>query len=1046
MKNAVLTFLALQLAMQGLLYAQAPVGAISGLVTDARGARIRGATVVVSNKNTGLKRTLLTSDAGDYSAPALIPGVYEVTGDAKGFKQIVGEAVLEAGSTTEVNLVMQVGGGTESLTIEGTTPQIQYESHEVNGRITRLQIDGLPVNGRNYLEFIKLEPGAQPPVKTTANRILMPLLGSPVGNAGRATRITVDGGSVMEVGNGGSALGFSQEVVEEFQVSTVNMDISGSSTASGTVNVATRSGTNELHGSGFFFFRDHHLSAYPALHRNPFNPDPFFQRKQFGLSLGGPLHKDRAFFFGSFERLDQRGVISAEFLSPDFAALSGIYPSPTYVNQISVRTDIMLSQAQSLFVRYSHEGNFSYAPFGTLYPSTWPRQTDWTDQSIVGLTSQLGPRVVNDLRFSYFFVSFAQRAPQIQDCPTCLGIGAPLITVEDQLSIGLSSNNADLGRRYHLNDVVSWQRSQHHLRFGGDWETTRGGHTGISDEPVTLNLFAPTSVRDFNSQEPPDSQISLPATFLALPDILQLPMQNFTTGIGDPFVPQAGFGKARISPLVHLFFQDTWRLSPRFVLDYGLGWTFDAPLNYDLHKPAYLAAVLGGNGLGPTRKNWKEFSPSVGFAWKVAKDGKTVIRGGAGIYYDFLNPVFIADEERVSLGPRGVGRGSYFSGGIGNPLTDIPGVSAGTLMDFNFPTMFTGATAQQILPSVRNQLAQARGDHNNRDFSVTNIEVDKQGSVDAADFPSPNALHANFGVQREIAHDFVISADFVVRQFRHRGTPPGLIDTNHFSSVRGPVLHNCSDAEQADPSALCSLGPISLTSDIGGATYRGLLVRADKRFSHSFQFLASYAYSSNVGDNFDPGFNNDKPLDNSGPLDRDFRHIVSVSGIAELPKSFRVGLFVSYIGKPPFSAYLGDLDLNGDGTTGDLLPGTRVNQFNRALGKNDLRRLVNEFNTTYAGGQDAGENDIPSITLPSSFEFGDSFLTHDLRLSRDFSLHERWRMTLIGEVFNVFNIGNLSGRSGDLLNPGFGRATSRVSQVFGSGGPRSFQLAARLSF
>ena len=280
----------------------------------------------------------------------------------------MGEAVLEAGSTTEVNLVMQVGAGTESLTIEGTTPQIQYESHEVNGRITRLQIDGLPVNGRNYLEFIKLEPGAQPPVKTTANRILMPLLGSPVGNAGRATRITVDGGSVMEVGNGGSALGFSQEVVQEFQVSTVNMDISGSSTASGAVNVATRSGTNELHGSGFFFFRDHHLAAYPALHRNPFNPDPFFQRKQFGLSLGGPLHKDRAFFFGSFERLDQRGVISTEFLSPDFAALSGIYPSPTYVNQISVRTDIMLNQAQSLFVRYSHEGNFSYAPFGESVP------------------------------------------------------------------------------------------------------------------------------------------------------------------------------------------------------------------------------------------------------------------------------------------------------------------------------------------------------------------------------------------------------------------------------------------------------------------------------------------------------------------------------------------------------------------------------------------------------------------------------------------------------------------------------------------------------
>jgi hypothetical protein len=159
-----------------------------------------------------------------------------------------------------------------------------------------------------------------------------------------------------------------------------------------------------------------------------------------------------------------------------------------------------------------------------------------------------------------------------------------------------------------------------------------------------------------------------------------------------------------------------------------------------------------------------------------------------------------------------------------------------------------------------------------------------------------------------------------------------------------------------------------------------------------------------------------------------------------------VGLFVSYSSKPPFSVFLGDFDLNGDGLGGDLFPGTRVNQFNRSLGKRDLLRLVDEFNSTYAGGQDAWGNVIPPITLPSKFEFGDAFLTQDLRLSRDFIWRDRWRMTLIGEAFNVLNIGNLSGRSGNLFSPGFGRPTSRVTQVFGSGGPRSFQLAARLSF
>jgi len=1046
MKNAVLTLLALQLIMQASLYAQAPVGAVSGLVTDATGARIRGATVIVSNKNTALKRTLLTSDAGDYSAPALIPGMYEVTGDAKGFKQISREATVEAGSTTDVNLVMQVGAGTESVTVEGASPQIRYESHEIDGMVTRSQIEGLPLNGRNPLELAKLEPGAQQPTRVSNNRTLVPLLGAPVGQNGRATRVTVDGGSVMEVGNGGSAMGFSQEEVEEFEVSSVNPDLSTGTTASGAVNIATRSGSNQVHGSAFLFFRDHHLSAYPALHRNPFNPDPFFQRKQFGVSGGGPIRKDRVFFFGTFERLDQRGVISSEVLAPDFLQFSGIFPSPTYVNQFSGRMDFKLSPTQSMFVRYSHEGTYAYAGGG--YPSTWPKQNDWTDQSVLGLTSQLGAHVVNDLHFSYFFVSFVQHAPEISDCPTCVGIGAPSIDVDSDFSVGVSTITSVLGRRYHLNDVVSWQKGVHHVRFGGDWETSRGGRTNLFDEPVTMSLFSPEIVRVFNGTQPPDAQIQLPATFLTVQDILQLPLENFTVGVGDPVVPQPGFGKVRVAPLVHLFFQDTWHLRPRLIVDYGMAWTYDAPLNYDLAKPQYLEPVLGASGLRPTHRDWKNFSPSLGFAWNLRRDGKTVIRGGVGIYYDFQTSTDISDPERVSLGPRGVGRGSYYSGGIRNPLADVPGVPPGALLEFFSPTLFTGATALQALPAIRAELTQDRGDPNNRDFSVTNIEADKQGFVVARDRPSPYAVHVSLGVQREIMRDLVISTDFVVRHFEHT-SGPALLDANHFSSIHGRVLPLCSDSEATDPKALCSLGSIGLTTGFGSATYHGLRVRAEKRFSHGLQFLASYAYSSNVGDNFVNGFNMDNPSSNRGPLDRDVRHILSISGLGQLPKGFKVGLFVSYISKPPFSTYLGGLDMNGDGTWDDLLPGTKVNQFNRGLGKQDLRRQVDEFNNTHPQEQhptDAQGDLIAPITLPSKFEFGDSFLTQDLRLSRDFKLHDRWRMNLIGEVFNLFNIPNLSGRSGDLFDAGFGRATSRVSQVFGSGGPRAFQIAARLSF
>lgn len=1045
MKMVVPTLLVFAFMLSGIVCAQIPNGTIIGRITDSNGAAISSAIIVVTNKENGLKRSLIPSEGGDFSASALLPGIYELSADASGFRQIAREVVVEAGRITSVTLAAEVGPASEQVTVQAAIPQMSYESHEISGIITPSQVDSVPLNGRSYLELAKLEPGAQQPARASNNRTLVPLLGAPAGQNGRATRVTVDGGSVMEVGNGGAAMGFSQEVVQEFQVATVNFDLITDAAASGVVNVATRSGSSQFHGSVFNFFRDHHLAAYPGLNRDPTNPNPYFQREQFGVALGGPIRKDRAFFFATFERNEQHGAIATELVTPEFASLSRIVASPTYVDQVTGRTDLHLSDKTIVFLRYSHEGSFSFAPttvsgvVTATYPSAWSRQPAWADQSILGLISQLSTQKVNDFRFSYFFVSGAQQAPLPSDCFACLGLGAPSITVRPDLFIGTSTTDTVLGRRYQLTNLFTWQKGSHRVQLGGDWETARGGRTDIANEPVTMTLFAPQRVRTFNALQPPNHQIPLPASFLAIADILQLPLQNFTVGIGDPRVPQAGFKYSRVAPLVYLFTQDNWRLLPHFVVNYGLGWTYDAPLNYDLHKPEYLASVLEAAGLAPTQRNWKDFSPSLGFAWNLRANGKTVIRGGAGLYYDAQTPYGIADPERVSLGPRGVGRGSYFSGGIRDPITN-------TLLNFSNPTTYTGASLLQVLPIIRANLAQLRGDPDNRDFSVTNIGVDKQGSVDAVDFPSVSATHCSLGVQHEFARDLVVSADVVLRKFRHIGTPPGLLDANRFSSAGGPVLPFCSDAQRADPAALCSLGPIFVNSGIGGARYEGLLVRADKRLSHNLEFLASYAYSSNVGNNFSNGFDDENPLGSRGPLDRDLRHNLSLSGLTSLPRHFEIGLVVSYASKPPFSAFLGGLDLNGDGTTGDLLPGSTVGAFNRGMGKPDLERLVAQFNANYAGKHDARGAAIPSIILPSQLAFGDAFLTQDLRLSREFHFTDRWRLSLIAEAFNAFNVANLSGRSGDLLSPGFGQPTSRVTQVFGSGGPRSVQLAARISF
>ena len=242
MRNAVLFVL-----LAGFAGAQAPTGTIAGVVRDPSGAAVAGARVKAQSVTTAVVRTAISSEQGDYSFPALLAGEYEVSVEASGFQRMARLASVESGASTMSDFVLRVGEVSESVTVDSASPQIRYDSHTVGGLVTRRQIENLPLNGRSFLELAKLEPGVQPPSRASSNRIFVPVLGAPGGNNGRGTRVTVDGGSIMAVGNGGSAMGFSQEVVQEFQISTANFDLSTGLTFSGAINVVTRSGTNDIH-------------------------------------------------------------------------------------------------------------------------------------------------------------------------------------------------------------------------------------------------------------------------------------------------------------------------------------------------------------------------------------------------------------------------------------------------------------------------------------------------------------------------------------------------------------------------------------------------------------------------------------------------------------------------------------------------------------------------------------------------------------------------------------------------------------------------------
>jgi hypothetical protein len=405
------------------------------------------------------------------------------------------------------------------------------------------------------------------------------------------------------------------------------------------------------------------------------------------------------------------------------------------------------------------------------------------------------------------------------------------------------------------------------------------------------------------------------------------------------------------------------------------------------------------------------------------------------------------DAERVALGPPGLGRQNFPGSSVRNVWPDIPGLPLGAALDFrNAPTSFTGSDLLALLPAIRAALADRLA---NGDATLQQIQITKQAfpAIFPTEVPNPSAIHASAGVQQELPRGVVVSADVVYRHFVDVPQGGGSIDVNHFASVRGAVVPECSSVDQAnDPDALCSLGAINVQRAPYRFTYRGLLMRVEKRLTSSFQVLGSYAYSSNTGTNTGNGFDLDNWLENRGPASNDFTHILNVSGLLRLPSQFDLGFNFSYSSAPPFSAYVGAIDFNGDGTTGDLLPGTTVNVFNRGMGDTDLERLVTAFNATQAGTRDAHNVLIPHVSLPDSYSLGDNFHALDLRVSRSVMLGGRVRLTLIGEAFNIYNASNHVGYSGDLTSAAFGQPTSRATQVFGSGGPRSFQVAARVIF
>jgi hypothetical protein len=1115
--------------------AQNPTGSIKGTVTDQQGAVIANATVTVTNKATGVVRTATSGSDGIYLVSTLLPGEYEVKIDAEGFASQVTMLTVQVGSTTSGDAALRAGTKGEVVDVVAEAPIIDKQNFKIDGVVTRQKIDALPLNGRNFLQLALLEPGVSVTTSNPGNA--NNLFNVSIGGASSAlTRITVDGGSILDPVTGGAAQNFSTETIQEFQISTFNFDLSTGVTSVGAVNIVSRTGTNDVHGSAFLYFRDHSIAALPTFVRPSRDFDPEFRRYQYGGAIGGPIKKDKAFFFGNAEKLHQRSVLTFfNTGAPVFDQFTSTFNSPYDGLLVNVRTDVKLNEKHNMFVRYSWDNNEAFAPVGeNRLPSNW-RVNNNDDHNIqAGLTTILRSNLVNDVRFNYQRINNVSDPPTAQDCPSsfigCLNAGGAQINIG-----GLGANTmgnhdqAPQARhldRYQTRDDMNWQKGSHRVRFGFEWEHNYG--TGLWDffDPALIVLHDPRSVESTNAFTsstinslplPPALKtallnaytIPLPASLrtgstlpISLDDILQLPFIAGAVGVGDPTQPPPfRTSIARQSNRYRGYLQDSWLVKPGFTFSYGASYQYETNLaNHDLTRPELLRSIVGELGNAPKDKN--NIAPSLGFAWDVKNDGKTVIRGGAGIYYDTV--LFVTRLlERPLLGPSGDGRLSVptaffrnpfpFSpipplppslavltaiGNIINPpvgaslnfLNNAPGIGAGTL-----PTKFTGANALAAfngqVPLLQSQLDAGASQ------GFSSIQYVKSASLPGTlldpNLESPYSEQFTIGFQRQLPANMALSADFVVRKRVHEisgATGVGsAIDLNHFNRVAargGPVIPKCTTiAQAADPTAICSNGPIPVIQSIGRSSYKALLMKLDKRFSNRYQFTASYALSSSRGFFLRGGLPEDQDdwFANPGPEGNDSHHRLTFSGVVNLPWGIQGSLISVYASKGPFNARIpGDVDLNGDGVGGDTLPGLKINDLGRGTGSAELFELVNQYNATIAKPSNGL---IRPLVIAPDFRFGDDFHSQDLRFSKEVRFKERFAIQGLVEVFNIFNISNLTGYSTSLdvanfanpTTPGdlgivlpstfrFGRPSGRAGQAFGTGGPRAFQFGARFTF
>jgi outer membrane receptor protein involved in Fe transport len=982
---------------------------LRGQVTDSAGAAVPNATVTITDLSKGTNRTTTTDADGNYVFLNLLPSSYELKIEAAtgGFAPGSQRVELTVGQQANIPIQLGAGGITENVDIVAGSEVVETDRTQQSSVVDVRQITNLPISRRNYLDYALLTPGVSDAdniadasdfrVAQTPNSGL-----SFGGNNGRGNLIAVDGGSTNTV-SGGVEATINQEAVQEFQVlrNSYNAEFGGAS--GGIVNIISKSGANRYHGTIFGLFRDDKFDARNPFDFNPTSKSPF-SRQQYGGSLGGPIKQDKTFFFTALERFSQDETTFVNLLNstnifqitPSQAALfnylattpfaplatglsatltttaaryprtvnlfnsaSGQFPFESSQTTFVARFDHNFNDRDNAYLRFNLNGSdFENQAAGALSAVSRGRLLDTFNGGVLfSENHQFSSSTVNELKAQFRYLDF--------DVIPNDAIG-PEFNIEGFGFFGrdIFLPSGTIQRDYDIIDNVSHVTGNHTLKFGGSFlasdvstanETFFGGRFNFGPNIPLANIVPAATLPSLRAFLTANNPGLLPA--LATPINA---LQSFNLNL--PIVYQQGFGTAEVNSFTYRYAaygQDTWKVRPNFTLTYGLRYSIS-------DEPFYM----------PLDKD--DVQPRIGFSWDPFEDGKTVIRGGAGIFAGYT--IYSVANVTKTL-----------SGFPGDPINIV--LSTATSAPLGVPSSFAiyqTLLAQGVIgtrPIVASDLSQ---------FGITprpNAPLEVRFRVEP-NYETPMTYQASTGFQRDLGAGISLELSYLFTRGLHLTRNR---DINQFKSslvVTGsskPCFFRLGAAPATCTGTATSsdfINPLRLQDNIyessANSFYHAGTISVQRRFANNFSLNAHYTLSKSVDEvtDFNSDWSAQNPLDIR--LDRalsafDQRHRAVFSGVFASPvrgETFADKILADWTFSPIFIA--------GSGRPFNLLLGFDANNDGRS------------------------QSDRP-FDLGRNTGVGEPFYSFDARLARRFPFKETMYIELTFEGFNLFNRTNLAG-------------------------------------